>query len=153
MKLDLPQTLKELGLPIGLVALFAAILSLFGVSLDNILLIIEGLTGTFALIALLINILKWAGVVNDGTAGKWSAAANLVVLLAVTIVFKLYPQFNFGSIDAQIAEFAKVAGIVFAYIIQIIGSKGVHNALTRGLKIKAFSNSHRHSLDFIVNRA
>ena len=151
MKIDLPQTLKELGLPVGLVALFAAILGLFGVSLDNILLIIEGLVGTFALIALLIDILKWAGVVNDGTAGKWSAAANLLVLITVTIIFKLYPQLDLGSIDAQIAEFAKVAGIVFAYIIQIIGSKGAHQAFTRGLKIWAFS--HRRPLEAFLKSA
>jgi hypothetical protein len=144
MRIDLPQTLKELGLPVGLVALFAAILVLFGIELDTILLIVEGLTGTFALVALLINILKWAGVVNDGTAGKWSAAANLVVLIAVTVVFKLYPQLNLGSIDAQIAEFARVAGIVFAYIIQLIGSKGVHRALTNGLNVRAFSYSMTH---------
>jgi hypothetical protein len=141
MKIDLKETLKQLGLPISLVAFFAAVLGLFGVSLDNILLIIEGLVGTFALIALLIDILKWAGVVNDGTAGKWSAAANLVVLIAVTVVFKLYPLFNFGSIDAQIAEFVKVAGIVFAYIIQIVGSRHVHFAMVYGLKMRAFSHS------------
>lgn len=141
MKIDLPQTLRELGLPIGLVALFAAILGMFGVDLDMILLIVEGLAGTFALVALLINIMKWAGVINDGTAGKWSAAANLVVLVAVTVAFKLYPQFDLGSIDAQIAEFVRVAGIVFAYIIQIVGSKGVHRALVNGLKIQAFTHS------------
>ena len=141
MKIDLPETLKELGLPVGLVAFFAAVLGLFGVSLDNILLIVEGLVGTFALIALLVNILKWAGVVNDGTAGKWSAVANLVVLVAVTVAFKLYPQFDLGSVDAQIAEFVKVAGIVFAYIIQIVGSKRVHLAMVYGLKMRAFSYS------------
>lgn len=145
MKIDLPQTLKELGLPIGLLAFFAAILGLFGVSLDNILLIIEGLAGTFALIALAINILKWSGVVNDGTAGKWSAAANLIVLFIVTVLFRLYPQFDFGSVDAQIAEFAKVAGIIFAYIVQIVGSKGVHLALSRGLRVRVFSYSQRLS--------
>jgi hypothetical protein len=143
MKIDIGETLRQLGLPISLVALFAAVLGLFGISLDNILLIVEGLTGTFALVALLINILKWAGVVNDGTAGKWSATANLIVLVAVTIVFKLYPLFSFSTIDAQIAEFVKVAGIVFAYIIQIVGSKHVHFAMARGLKLRAFSYSAR----------
>lgn len=143
MKIDLPETLRQLGLPISLVALFAAVLGLFGVELDTILLIVEGLTGTFALIALVINVLKWAGVVNDGTAGKWSAVGNLVVLVTVTVVFKLYPLFDFGGIDAQIAEFVKVAGIVFAYIVQIVGSKHIHLAITRGLKVRAFSYSAR----------
>ena len=116
-------------------------LGLFGVSLDNIIAIAEGLVGTFALITLVINVLKWAGVVNDGAAGKWSAVANLFVLLVVTVVFKLYPDFNFGGVDEMIAEFAKVAGIVFAYIIQIIGSKRVHLAVTRGLNVRAWSHT------------
>lgn len=141
MKLDLGELLKQLGLPLALVALFAAILGLFGVSLDAILHIVEGLVGTFALIALLINILKYVGVVNDGTAGKWSAALNLVVVVAVAVVFKLVPGFDFGGVDAKIGEFARVAAIVFAYIIQLIGTRSVHMAMTRGLRITAFSHS------------
>lgn len=143
MKIDLQETLRALRLPVGLVALYAAVLGLFGVELDTILLIIEGLAGTFTLIALVINILKWAGALNDGTAGKWSAVGNLVVLVAVSVVFKLYPQFDFNSVDAQVAEFAKVAGIVFAYIIQLVGSKQVHKALAYGLNINGFSNRAR----------
>ncbi len=139
MKIDLKELLKQLSLPVGLVALFAAILGLFGVELDTVLLIVDGLVGTFALIALLINVLKWAGVINDGSAGKWSAGANLAVVVTVAVVFRLYPSFDFGSIDAQIGEFARVVAIVFAYIIQIVGSRAVHLAMTRGLNIRAFS--------------
>lgn len=139
MKIDLASVFKELGLPLGLVALFAALLGLTGVSLDAVLLIVQGLIGTFALLALLINILKWAGVVTDGNAGKWSAVANLLVLVAVSVVFKLYPEFDFTSFDAHAAELARVAGIVFAYILQIVGTKSVHRAMAYGMNIKAFS--------------
>ncbi len=141
MKLDIGTMLKELGLPVALLALFAAVLGLFGVSLDVILAIVESLAGTFTLIALGINVLKWCGVVSNGTSGKWSAVANLLVLLAVAIVFRLYPQFDFNGVDMQIGEFAKVGGLVFAYIVQVVGSKQVHIGLTRGLNIKAFSFS------------
>jgi len=141
MKLDLGTIFKELRLPLALVALFAALLGLFGVSVETILTIVEGLVGTFALIALLVNVLKWAGVVNDGTAGKWSAAANLIVIIAVSVVFKLYPTFDFASVDIQIAEFVRVAGVVFAYVIQVVGSKSTHLAMTRGMRLQAFSNT------------
>jgi hypothetical protein len=141
MKIDLQETLRALRLPVGLVTLYAAILGLFGVDLDTILLIVEGLTGTFTLIALMINVFKWAGVIKDGNAGKWSAVGNLVVVIGVSVVFKLYPQFDFGNVDAQIAEFAKVAGIVIAYIVQIVGSRQVHKALAHGLKVQGFSYS------------
>ncbi len=141
MKVDLKELLKQLGLPIGLVALFAAVLGLLGVELDVVLLIVESLVGTFALVALLISVLKFVGVVHDGDAGKWSAAANLVIVVAVAVVFKLYPSFDFGSVDAQIGEFARVAAIVFAYIVQLLGSRSVHRAMTRGLGIRALSYS------------
>ena len=141
MKIDLPETLKQLGLPVGLVALFAAILGLIGLSLENILQICGGLVGAFSLVALLINILKWAGAVNDGTAGKWSAAINLVVLAAVVVITRFFPGIDLPAIDAQIGAFAAVAAVVFAYIVQIVGSKQVHKAVTRGLNVTAWSNT------------
>lgn len=143
MKIDLPETLKQLGLPVGLVALFAAILGLIGLSLDNILQICGGLVGMFSLVALLINILKWAGAVNDGTAGKWSAAINLVVLAGVVALVKFVPGFDLAGLDAQIGAFAAVASVVFAYIVQIVGSRQVHKAVTRGLNVSAWSNTMR----------
>lgn len=140
MKIDLKVLLNELGLPVGLVALFAAIIGLCGVELDSIMIICEGLFGTSALIALLVNVLKWTGVVNDGTAGKWSAGFNLAVIVLVTVVFKLYPSFDFGNVDAQIAEFVRVAGIICAYIIQIVGTKRFHRTYVYGLGVRVFSH-------------
>lgn len=137
--IDLVAVLKALGWPVGLIAFFSAVLGLLGIDLNVILSIAGGLVGTFALISLLINILKWVGVITDGTAGYWSAGANLLVVLGVTVVFKLYPTFDFASADAALGEFARVAGIVFAYIIQLVGTKQIHVLMTRGLKIKAFS--------------
>lgn len=139
MKIDIGTIFKELALPAGLVAVFAAVLGLVGTPLDVVLLIVEGLVGTFALIALVINVLKWAGVIHDGISGKLSAIANLIVVISVAVVFKLYPQFDFVSFDAQVAEFARVVGIVFAYLIQLVGTKAVHRAMSRGLHLQAFT--------------
>jgi len=143
MKINLEVLFKELGLPVGLVLLFSAVLGLIGLSLDTILLIVGTLFGVFALIAFVIDVLKWAGVVTDGTSGKWSAIMNLFVVIAVTVIYKLYPAFDFVGADAQIADFVRVATIVFAYVIQIVGTKGVHLSITRGLSLQAFSYSQR----------
>ena len=143
MKIDLAATFKQLGLPLGLVALYSAILGMFDIPVDVILTLAGSLFGTFALIALGIDILKWTGLINDGDAGKWSAAANLAVTVVVTIVFRLYPTFDFTGVDAQIGEFARVAGIVFLYVVQVVGTKGFHLAVTRGLNVSVFSNSSR----------
>lgn len=141
MKIDLQETLKTLSLPLGLIALFAAILGLFGISLDTILAIVQGLVCTFALVSLLINVLKWAGVIQDGNAGRWSALINLLIVIAVTAVFKLYPAFDFAGLDAALGEFARVAAVVFAYIVQIVGARSMHLFMSRGLGIRAFSYS------------
>lgn len=143
MKIDLESVFKALVLPVGLVALFSAILALFGVQIEIVVAIASSLVGTFSLISLLINVLKWTGMISDGDAGKWSAAGNLLVVVAVSVVFKLYPQFDFEGADLKIAEFVKVAGVVFAYIIQLVGSKAVHAAMTLGLNVRAFSYSLR----------
>jgi hypothetical protein len=36
-----------------------------------------------------------------------------------------------------------VAGIVFLYVVQVVGTKGFHLAVTRGLNVSVFSNSSR----------
>ena len=61
----LESTLKSLGLPVGLVALFAAVLGLFGVELEVILNIAYGMVGAYALVSVLVDVLKWAGVVPE----------------------------------------------------------------------------------------
>ncbi len=128
MKIDLSTIMHSLGLPLGLVALFAVLLGLMGMSLEVIVAIAESLVGTFTLIALLINVLKWAGAIDDGWAGRISAIANLVVVGIVAVVFNLSPSFDFAGVDAQIGEFAKVALVIFAYVVQLVGSRMVHKA-------------------------
>lgn len=145
MKINLEATFKALGLPVGLLIIFGAILGMFGVQLDTILLIVEGLAGTFALIALLINLFKYVGAINDGVAGKLSLIGNLIVTITVAVVFKLYPQFDFNGVDAQIAEFVRVVGIVIAYGIQLAGTKSIHLFLTRGLNLRVFSYTLQQS--------
>lgn len=138
MKIDLETTLKTLGLPVGLALLFSALLGLAGLSLDQVLAIALSLVGFAALIGLLLDVCKWAGVLPEGWAGKVSAALNLAALVVIAIVLKLYPAFDFASADAQIAEFVKAAAVVFAYIIQLTGSKSVHTFVVNGIGIKSF---------------
>ncbi len=95
MKIDLKEILGELGLPVALIIVFTGILALFGMQLDGILHIVEGLVGTFAMIAVLINVLKWIGVVTDGTAGQWSAALNLVVVITAAAYGLWIPAWSY----------------------------------------------------------
>jgi hypothetical protein len=139
MKLNLEDILKSLAWPLGLIAVFSAVLALFGVSLPLVLAIAVTMVGAQALISLLVDVLKWSGVVDDGTAGKWSAAFNLIGLIGIAVGLYLNPAFDFKALDAQFQTLAQFAVLIFAYVVQIAGSKRVHQLTTKGLGVTALS--------------
>lgn len=138
MKINLEQIWKELGLPVALSVLFAGLLGLLGLSIDQVLGVAAGLFGVAMLIGLIVDVLKWSGVVDEGWAGKVSAALNLAVLAVVAVMLKLYPEFDFSNADEQVMEFARVFAVVFAYITQIVSSKQFHNALVDVFGMRLF---------------
>jgi hypothetical protein len=124
MKLE--DTFKTLGLPLALVAVIVALLAWAGLTLEQLYVIAAALVGLQLLISFLIDVLKYAGVVNDGTSGKWSATFNLITLVGVAIWLKFFPAFDLYAVDKQLLELAKALIVVFAYITQIVGTKAVH---------------------------
>jgi hypothetical protein len=143
MKIDLPTLLKTVGLPVALAVVFGAVLLVFGMTLGQVLSIAAMLVGVPLMIALLIDVLKLTGVVDDGMAGKWSAGMNLIVLVAIAVVLKVVPNFDFGAADAQLVTLAQFGMLVLSYIVQIVGSQQLHTAYTYGLGIRKFSLTTR----------
>lgn len=139
MKIDLGNILKILGWPIGLIAVFSSVLLLFGVQLDVALTIAGSMLGAQALISLLIDVLKFVGVIYDGNAGRWSAALNLIGLAGIALALGLYPTFDFPKLDAQLVIIAQFGALIFAYIVQLAGSRKVHQFMVQGLGIWRFS--------------
>jgi hypothetical protein len=99
------------------------------------------LLGFAALIAVLINILKLAGVVKDDTAHIWSAALNLAGLVALFLAKVFSPDLDVPGLDQQAAEFANVMTVIVAYISQLLSSKLTHFAI-KGVPFFGVSNSH-----------
>jgi hypothetical protein len=141
MKFDLGELLKAVGLPVGLVAVFAAVLMFFGIQLDQVLEIAGAMVGAQLLIALVINVLKTTGAVDDGTAGKWSAALNIALIVGVAATLGFKPDFDFGSLDAALKTFAEFAGLLIGLLLNVLGTQSMHVAMTDGLGIRAFSLS------------
>ncbi len=141
MKFDLEATLKALGWSLGLVAVFSAVLALFGVQLDTVLLSAGSMLGAQALISLAVDVGKWAGVVKDGTAGIWSAVLNLLGLAAISYALITNPAFDFPALDAQLVTIAQFGSLIFGYIVQIAGAKHFHRGYVQGLGVKAFAKS------------
>lgn len=134
--MNIEKLLKTLGLNLGLIAVFSAVLALFGVSLDVVLSIAGSMVGVELLISLAINVLKWAGVVSDGTAGKWSAVLNLGGLAIIAVTLGVNPAFDFAKLDAQLVDVAKFLSLIFGYVVQVAGTKYFHQFVTYGLGVK-----------------
>lgn len=141
MKLDLGSLLKAVGLPVALVGVFAAILFALGLDLSEVEVIAGGLLGFQAGIALLIDVLKRTGAVDDDTAGKWSAGLNIVLIIGVAAVLKLNPAFDFGGLDAQAQVFVSFAALLVSLLLQVLGTQSFHKAYVKGLGLKQFSHS------------
>lgn len=141
MKIE--EILKTLGLPIGLIAVFGAVLALFGLSFDQIVTVAGAMVGLQLLIAVAVNILKYAGVVNDGSAGKWSAGINLLSMAGIAVMLGLKPEFDFSSLDSQFADIARFAALILTYVVQISGTKMMHNISVDVVGIKSFSQTGR----------
>lgn len=138
---DLKKIFSTLGLPLALVAVIVALLSWLGLDLDSIVAVAVTLVGLQLMGSFLIDALKYAGVINDGSSGKWSAAFNLIALAAVAVWMKFFPAVDIHAVDNQLLEFAKVCIYVFAYITQIVGTKRVHQVAVQNFGIRAFSFS------------
>ncbi len=135
MKLE--EVFKALGIPLALVAVVAALLAWAGMTLDQLYVVVGSMVGLQLLGAFLVDVLKYVGVVDPETSGKWSAGFQLISLVGVAVYLKLFPTFDVHAVDSHLLEFVKVASLVFAYVTQIIGAKAVHSVALS--KIKGFS--------------
>lgn len=88
------------------------------------------LVGFAALIAALINILKTAGIIQDGQAQTYSAAFNLVGLGVLLYLHVFQPGLDIAGLDTQAGQIANVLLVVFGYIVQLGSAKLVHTLLT-----------------------
>lgn len=140
MKVNLEKLFSTLGLNVGLIAVFSTVLALFGVSLDVVLTIAYSMVGLQLLISLLVNVLKWAGVIADGTAGVWSAGFNVGGLAVIAVTLAYNPAFDFIKLDAQLVDIARFGALLFGALVQVAGTKLLHQAVTYGLRVRAFSN-------------
>src|SRR5512136_2973681 len=88
------------------------------------------LAGIAALIAVIINLLKAAHLVKDGTAGKWSAALNVIALVVLLSLKIFVPSVATSTIDGFAGQAAQVLLVVLGYLVQIFTSSDVHAALS-----------------------
>lgn len=140
MKINLESLFKTLGLNIGLIAVFAALLHYFGIELNYLLAIVGSMVGLQLIISLFINVLKWGDAISDGVAGRWSAALNLFGVAVIAVVIYINPAFDFTKLDSQLIDIARFGALLFGFMVQFAGTKLVHQSVTYGLGVRQFSN-------------
>lgn len=107
---------------------------------ENIVLEVGALIGFAAFVSLVVNVLKFFGVVKDGTADKWVAGFNLVGVLALFAVRMFIPDFNPIQIDSVLQQIALIGAYIMSYVTMLLGSKLTYIA-TKGLPVIGKSNS------------
>jgi hypothetical protein len=108
--------------------------------MEQVTVIWVSLVGFGMLISFLVGILKYFGVVKDGTADKWVAGFNLLGMIFVFIAINFFPQLNLPAIDQNILSLVGVLNIIWSYVLTLFGSK-IAYWLSRGLPVigKSFS--------------
>ena len=139
--MNLESIFKTLGWPLTLVAVVASVFALFGLPYEQALLAVGALTFLPLLIALVINVGKTLGIVDDGTSGKWSAWITLLAFVGVAFLFKLYPTFDLSSLDVQLTDILKAVTVLVGYVLELVANKKAHAFYVKNLGIKAFSYS------------
>jgi len=87
------------------------------------------LAGVAALLAAVVNVFKYFGVVKDGTAGSWYAAFSLVVMTLLVYFHYFIPTIGIEFLDAQAAILAKILLIVLGYVMQLKVGSGTASTL------------------------
>lgn len=106
------------------------------ITLDMIMAAVAALVGFPALWALVIDVLKHFGIVDDGTSGKWSGIFNLVSFTVVAIALNFFPQFDLKGFDIQLAEIVKLVGYIIGLLFELFGTKAFHAVATKPLMAK-----------------
>jgi len=99
------------------------------IDLPTLLAQFMALAGVGALMALLVNILKVAGIVKDGDAPTWATGFNLVGLVVLLFLKVFVPQADIGQLDGIAATIAQIGILVLGLITQLLSAKAAHAAV------------------------
>ena len=79
--------------------------------------------GIASLIAIVVNILKQVGVVQDGTAKNWAAGFNILALVGLYVLQVFKPDILPENVNGMAASLSQILVVVMQFIIQAWGSR------------------------------
>jgi len=102
--------------------------------MESIIIEVGTLLGFAAFVSLLVNVLKYFGVVKDGTADKWVAGFNFAGVMALFIVRLYIPEYDPIPVDTMLGQIASVGFYILDFVVMIFGSKATYSAV-KGLPL------------------
>lgn len=109
--------------------------------LDDILLLVAGLSGLGGLVSIIVNILKLVGVVKDGASETWFQILNLLAFIGVAVVYFMRIEVNWGQVDNWLMLLAAFLG----YIAQIMSGKLTYKTIGGKAPVIGYSYSESKS--------
>ena len=93
--------------------------------LEEILMIIAGMAGLGAFVSMLVNLLKAIGLIKDGQGDKAFKIADLIVFVAVTVVYLLKVQVDW----AQVNEWLVLLTALLGYVVSVFSGEFTHETI------------------------
>jgi len=106
--------------------------------LEEIVMIIAGMAGLGAFTSMLINLLKAIGLIKDGQGDKAFKIADLIVFVAVTVVYLLKVQVDW----AQVNEWLVLLTALLGYVVSVLGGQLTHSTI-KGTPLIGYSYSEK----------
>jgi uncharacterized membrane protein len=108
--------------------------------LQGLLTIVLGMAGFGALVSAIVNLLKGAGVVTDGTSQTWVTGLNLVGVVALFVAQTVGVQLDMTALDANLGTVATILVSVGQLVVAMGGSK-LFYSVSRGSPVVGKSYS------------
>jgi hypothetical protein len=106
--------------------------------LEEIVMIIAGMAGLGAFTSMLINLLKAIGLIKDGQGDKAFKIADLVVFVAVAVVYLLKMQVDW----AQVNEWLVLLTALLGYVVSVFSGEFTHDTI-KGTPLIGYSYSEK----------
>ena len=87
------------------------------------------LIGVPALIAAVVNVLKFVGLVKDDTASSWSAGLSLLGFVAVVLFRILRPDIMLDVLDGYSGQIAQIIVYLMGFIVMMFLPAAIHAKL------------------------
>jgi hypothetical protein len=99
------------------------------------------LVGVPALIAALINVLKFIGLVKDDTSPNWSAGLSLVAFIAVILTRVLRPDIMLDVLDGYAGQIAQIIVYLMSFVV-IMLSPAIYHAKLKAAMVPLLGKSY-----------